>query len=171
MMIILDLLPQSELLVFWQKYFAIDLSFWKPHDVFCHAYRRHDKMYPRIMIPNYLCHFYQMAVHFILIHLGSSYTHILAHTCSNGLTKTIKNIGLTSFLLSCNLFPLPFSFFLIKLVLHRMKSQLSFRKSIYCIWAILFNKQQFLNGLWIMRHEVKNRITEDPKNIWIGAFM
>ena len=57
---------------------------------------------------------------------GLSQTH---YRQTHALTKTIEKSGHPTFLSSCNLFTLPFSIFLEKLVLHLMNSYLSFQMS------------------------------------------
>ena len=83
-----------------------------------------------------LWHNYQIAIHYInrfcKIKPELKWKHCRTYTCcrTHALTKTIKKIGLFLFPLFCDIFPLSFSMFsifLIKLVLHLMKSHLSFQ--------------------------------------------
>ena len=58
-------LPQSELFVFWLKTLHSMYVFEDSmmDNGFYVANRRHSKIYPRIIIPDQLRHFYQMAIH------------------------------------------------------------------------------------------------------------
>lgn len=98
----IGMLPESELLVFSLKDFIFNLLFedYMMYCVFYHVCRCHNKMYPRTLIPDLFCNFYQTAIHLHQSTLPGQtrvkvkalqHIHVSSHICSN---KDNKKIGL-----------------------------------------------------------------------------